>query len=530
MTKENVQSAIDVAIIGGGPCGMYAALLLARAGVHCAVFEQKAGISKHPKAMGITRRTAELFRQCGLHRAIEEGALDLDGRDMVVWARTLLGEELGRVPMAELHSASTPCQAMHCPQPHTERVLLDSLEREARVHLHWGARVEDAVPGGDFVELSMSDGRKLRASWVIAADGAGSHTRKALDIGTDGPGDLGHFVNVLFKAPYGDRLADRKALLYNIFGDTAFEFFVAVDGHDHWLMHHFLQPGETPEQLTAERAAEIIRAVSGMPEVPVEVLGMSPWVMSPKVAKQWRSGRTFLVGDAAARLSPAGGLGLNTGLQGVHNLAWKLACVVKGSAPEMLLDSYHDERRPVALELMKGSNKNADEIFVAVAAALRGDWETVRAMAASSGRAGSGIGRDLGTQYPQGAFLPDGSEARTPPDPVNQYMPDARPGARAPHVPLPDPHRPSILDFFGGGFVALGGKASGASRTDQMAFFQNGLDFEAPNFEAVYGIGSAGVVLVRPDGVVGARFAGGASPAALSEALQHILGGQSLAE
>ena len=520
---SNDSSVVDVAIVGGGPCGMFAGLLLARAGVKCRIFEQKDGISSHPKAMGITRRTSELFRQCGLHRALEEGALDLGGRELVIWARSLAGEELGRVALGEVHSSLTPCTSMHCPQPHTERVLFDALEREAHAEVHFGVRVEEVLAGEDSVELRLADSSTHRAAWVIAADGAGSHTRRGLDIGTDGPGDLGHFVNVLFRASYGDRLADRKALLYNIFGETAFEFFVAVDGREHWLMHHFLQPGETPAQLTKDRAEEIIRSVSGMPEIPVEVLGMSPWVMSPKVAKQWRSGRIFLAGDAAARLSPAGGLGLNTGLQGVHNLAWKLAWVVKRSAPESLLDTYEDERRPVAMELMQGSNKNADEIFAAVAAALREDWEGVRTIAASSRRAGSGIGRDLGTQYRQGAFLPDGTTAESPADPVNDYLPEARPGARAPHIPLPDRHRSSTLDFFGSGFVVLGGKASGASRIEQVPFFQNGLDFEAPGFEAAYGIGSSGVVLIRPDGVVGARFPEGCAPTALCRAMEDVL-------
>jgi putative polyketide hydroxylase len=86
---------------------------------------------------------------------------------------------------------------------------------------------------------------------------------------------------------------------------------------------------------------------SGLPSEPVGILSVMPWVMSPKVARRYRIGRIFLVGDAAARLSPTGGLGLNTGLQSAHNLAWKLAALVKGGAGAGLLDTYEEGKRPV---------------------------------------------------------------------------------------------------------------------------------------------------------------------------------------
>jgi putative polyketide hydroxylase len=498
-----------VAVIGGGPCGLFAALLLSRQGIGCTVFERREGISTHPKAMGLTRRTCEIFRQNGLLEAIEEGALDLGGRDLALWSRTLAGEEFGRVAMPPEAGALTPCRPLHCPQTWTEQVLLDAIVAGGGAEVRFSTVVGGMEQGESSVLLHLERGKTFEASWVVAADGAGSRARSALHIDTQGPGDLGHFINTMFRADYGERLRDRRAILYNTLDAPGYEFFVTVDGSRLWLMHHFLQPGETPGDFPRGRLEEIIKRASGMPEVPVEILSTSAWVMSPCVARRWREGRVFLVGDAAARLSPAGGLGLNTGLQGVHNLAWKLASVLRGQAGESLLDSYEAERRPCALGLMRETNRNADEIFAVVASGMRGNWDAVRETIAHSRRGGAGLGTDLGFRYEHGAFLDDAAPAREPSDPANEYLPDAKPGARAPHVPVTAAAgRASTLDLPAGGFAALAGRAGGAWRHDSLPFFQNGIDFEAPAFEKVHGITSAGVVLVRPDGCVAARFAG----------------------
>ncbi|HYY28967.1 MAG TPA: FAD-dependent monooxygenase [Chthoniobacterales bacterium] len=103
-----MNSAVSVAIIGNRPCGLLTVLLLARAGIRCVVLERKSGISTHPKAMGISRRTSELYRQLGLFDAIRNGSLASDGRFRHIWARSLVGDELGRVPYAYVANELTP--------------------------------------------------------------------------------------------------------------------------------------------------------------------------------------------------------------------------------------------------------------------------------------------------------------------------------------------------------------------------------------------------------------------------------------
>lgn len=518
----------SVVIVGAGPCGLLAGLLLARAGVRCTIFEKNTGLSTHPKAMGISRRTCEIYRQIGIYPALAAVSLPLEERSLAVWSRTLAGEELGRTPLREFHSPLTPVTAQHCPQTETERILLDALRLEPLASIQFGAEVLAVRMEESGGEVRLADGTACVFSWLVVADGAGSRLRKQFGVGTTGPGDMGHFLNLMLRAPYGDYLENRPALLYNCFWEGGFDTFVSINGHDRWLMHHFLEPGEVPTDFSASRLLELVRQASGLPEVPVEIEGVSPWVMSPKLATSFRHGRALFVGDAAARLSPAGGLGLNTGLQSVHNLAWKLAAVVQGQAAEKLLDTYHSERHAHSAGILRATNQNAGEIFATVAEALAGHWEEVRSLIAKNRRGGSNLGLDLGVHYESGAFVPDGTPSLPLADPVNDYLPSARPGGRAPHLPIETSgHETSLLDFFRGSFTLLSSaKGQGWPDSFPMGWTRrDGRDFHAEGFSETYGVEADGAVLVRPDGIVAARWASApADPAlAVTQTLQTIL-------
>lgn len=489
-----------VAVIGAGPVGLMSALLLARAGVPCTVFEQHEGISTHPKAMGITRRTAEIFRQCGLLDRMEEADFSTPETQLIIWAQALAGEELGRAPRPPAEVEWSPSRPFHSPQTHTEAVLLSALEAEPLAKVNFRHRVRTIGRESHAVELDVSgpDGGYIcRAEWVIAADGAGSPVRRVLGIQAEGPGDLGHFLNVFFHADPGEALEGRRALLYNILREDLVEFLVSVNGRDLWLMHHFLQPGEDATRYSADVLEGMIRSAMGLPGLRVQILGRAPWVMSPKVARGFRDGRIFLAGDSAARLSPAGGLGMNTGIQSAHNLAWKLAAVVHGHAGESLLDSYEQERRALSLSVMHHANENSGEVFREVDCALRGAYDELRALLAASHRRAEDCRFDTAIEY--------------------------RNGPRFPHAWLNvDGRRISTLDLVGGRFVILAGP-NAAVPDDALYEIVRPAGFEDAGFAAAWGLDAGGVVLVRPDGFVAWKSGndGAAAPRAVREALSH---------
>jgi len=402
-----------VAIVGGGPTGLLSALLLARSGIECVLLERHPDVINHPKAMSLTGRTMEIFRSLGLESAVRSGALDMHDRALAIWSRSLVGEEWGTIPLPRGDDGEPMNGAVHCPQPVTERALLAALESEPLASILFDHEVMgfDEEEAG-VIRLSVRRSKTvipfdLRCRYLIGADGAASPIRRGLQIQAEGPGDQGHFLNVFFRASYGKHLRHRRAVLYQALDKGRFEAFVSVNGDDLWLMHHFLMPGESPTDFSSEQLIAMVTEASGLPHEPVEILGASPWVMSPKVAHRFRAGSVFLVGDSSARLSPSGGLGMNTGLQAAHNLMWKLSSVLHG-APDSLLDSYQSERRPVALASFHTADGFRQEVFATIEAGVVGDFEKVKQLVAASSRV-ENPGDRLGVQYESGAFVSDGA-------------------------------------------------------------------------------------------------------------------------
>lgn len=495
-----------VAIVGGGPVGLLSALLLARSGVECILFERHSGVLNHPKAMALTGRTVEIFRSLGLEPSVLAGSLDMNGRALAIWCRNLVGETWGTIPLAGDTDEAPMDGSLHCPQTVTEKTLLDALEKEPLASILFDHEVMDCAEHADGrIHLSVRRASSsaipftFHSRYLIAADGAASPIRRSLNIQAEGPGDQGHFLNVFFRASYGKHLQHRRAVLYHALDEGRFESLVAVNGDDLWLMHHFLMPGESPADFTHERLAQMVTEASGLPHEPVEILGVSPWVMSPKVAHRFQSGRYYLVGDASARLSPTGGLGMNTGLQGSHNLIWKLASVLNG-APESVLESYEHERRPVALAAFQTADEFRKEVFETIEAGITGDFQRVKSLVASSLRT-ENPGSKIGSRYDSGAWVPDEFGGTG--------------GLLAPiHVTVDDEVFP-ITRWMGYQWVLIVAGASSAWQTaaDQIQTYLGSIivrqiggiegagDTEGVFLES-YHLKPGGALLVRPDGFV----------------------------
>jgi putative polyketide hydroxylase len=278
-----------------------------------------------------------------------------------------------------------------------------------------------------------------------------------------------------------------------------------------------------------------------VPDLEVEVRSVGLWRMNVTVAERLVAGRVVLCGDAAHQFPPTGGLGVNTGLQGMHNAMWKLALCVQGVANWSLLETYNAERRAPALRTARQSLENHRNVGRIAAAAYNpsgSDMETSEVIRESH-RYGNHLGVEFGTRYESTAVIPDGSEPPGVEDTYSDYAPSATPGCRAPHVWLgSDTEQVSTLDLFGAGFTVLTGpdgevwhEAAGeAFRTlhTPIACYTIGTpglaDFRNVFFDQ-YGITDDGAVLVRPDGYVAWRSATGNSDGApLFDAVDQILG------
>jgi hypothetical protein len=250
-------------------------------------------------------------------------------------------------------------------------------------------------------------------------------------------------------------------------------------------------------------------------------------------------GRVILCGDAAHQFPPTGGLGVNTGLQGMHNVMWKLAYFVQDRAPWTLVETYDTERRELAKRITMQSLQNSSNVGKINAAATKGvdSGLSTEEVVAASRRYGNHLGIELGAAYVSPAVVPDGTTPPAVEDDYSDYAPSATPGCRAPHVWLGDREAQlSTLDLFAGFtlLAAPGGEdwLRAAKRVDDELDVRidayrvgtAGLRDDG-TFARTYGLANDGAVLVRPDGHVGWRCAKGPADAtAPREALRSILG------
>jgi len=308
------------------------------------------------------------------------------------------------------------------------------------------------------------------------------------------------------------------------------------------------QPAGT---FTEDVCAGLVRRAIGPAEVDLAVRTVSPWTMTAQVAARYREGRVFLVGDAAHRFPPSGGMGMNTGIQDVHNLAWKLRAVTEGWADAALLDTYERERRPIAERNAEQSFVNAMRILEMAAdlgiteatPAARAAFHATLADPAGRERIARGIasqqdhfdmlGLQLGLGYESGALVPDGSAPPAPSNPVREYVPTTRPGARLPHAWVERAgRRCSTLDLVAGDCCTLVAAPGAAAWVDDatrrasipMRCVVEGRDFADPegHWRRVRGVGDEGALLVRPDQHIAWRAA--CVPASLAGAERAIAG------
>ncbi|MFE6747961.1 FAD-dependent oxidoreductase [Kitasatospora purpeofusca] len=538
--NPKVDDRVPVLIVGGSLVGLSAALFLGRLGVRHLLVEKHADTSRHPRGRGNNVRTMELYRVAGIEAAIREAASVLAPNHGILQAPSLTGEEqewlFREIDPGGRLARFSPSSWCLCSQNDLEPVLRHAA-RDLGADIRFGTELlsfEQDDEGVTALLRSRETGeeRTVRAQYLVAADGPRSPARTALGIGQSGKGELFHNVSITFRAKrLAEAVGDRHFIACYLTNPEADGALLPVDNREEWVFHAPWHPehGEPLEAFTDERCARHIRAAVGMPELDVEVTGRAPWHAAERVAESYSSGRVFLAGDSAHEMSPTGAFGSNTGIQDAHNLAWKLAAVLCGWAGPGLLDTYGQERRPVArVTSERASARSAEHSHPGYA------------VVPGVGRQAGVLAVALGYRYPRGAV--------TGTDPEGPVVPEAfgsagEPGSRAPHQWLLRAGvRLSTLDLYEQTMVLLTGSAGtawqeGARRAaDRLAVpleaFRIGPDGEddlAPepgeDFAALHGIGPDGALLVRPDGFVAWRARGPVEDPAgeVERALREVL-------
>ncbi len=548
-------------IVGAGPVGMIAAILLERLGQRSLLIERRSGPQTAPAAHVVNARSFEICRQAGLDmEAIGAACKSPEDGGHVRFVTRLADREIGHLPFERQGDEClrfTPTPLRNLSQHRFEPILVDAIGKLAETELRYGWQWEQSVQDGAGVTSQVRDLQsgalhEVRSAYVIGTDGARSRVRSSLGIEMEGPQRLQSFLMIHFAANLREMVRERPGALHFVIDPEVGGVFVAHDIDREWVYMHDFDPDQ--EELSgyddARCRALVIRALGE--ETELEILHRGSWHMSAQVASEMRNGRILLAGDSAHRFPPTGGMGLNTGFQDAHNLAWKLAAVEAGWAPASLLESYAIERLPIARENAQQSVKNAMKLAL-LPRALGTDEEPTRTRIARTLSSEEGrrsvaeaieaqaehfdmLGLQLGYGYAAGALALDDD---TLPDPISPrtYRPSARPGARLPHAWVESRgERRSTLDLIDLGrftLISLGAHtrwAEAARHATHLPFahIRLGIDATAPDdaWRADCEVGPDGALLVRPDQHIGWRAEGlPDSPASsLDAALRRILG------
>lgn len=553
-TRKAPTEHVPVLICGGGPVGLLTSILLSRAGIQNLVVEKRDRTNTMPRARGITVRSVEIMSQLGLQERLGTISLPPLWTKSFVYTEKLAGEVIGVMHAKAMDADAqdngySPLKYYVAAQDRIDPMLYEAAsgysEAEVRFNNEVTGYVEDETGITTTVRKPNGTISRIRSAYLIAADGGKSPLRAMAGIGETGLKNLRSFINNHIRADFSRFTAGREGALIWTFAPGLEGIFQALDGKTDWAVQVQYDP-ETFENdtWTEEQARAHIRAMIGHPEaddVEIEIVKTYTFTLSMMISSQLRKGRLLLTGDAAHQVPPHGGFGLNTGLQSAHNLAWKLAMVLRGDASDALLDTYDTERREVAQRVCEFAKKNAGYIEQMLSAMRNAvNTEEKSAIISGSRQYGNWWGLDVGVHYEgKGAFVGDDIAPPAVDDPVIDFVPHAKPGHRAPHFwARQAQERVSSISLCHSQFVLFAGPAGDAwiraaaddrlglkSKIKAYRVAQDGDLIPESDFCLLYGIGPSGAVLVRPDGHVAfrAQDSTGDPAVRLGAALDHVL-------
>ena len=352
----------QVLVVGAGPAGLVAGITLARHGVRVVVAEKRSEISALPRALVISTRSMEILRAWGLEDAVRAGAADVEPCGWV--ADTFVSADGAEIPLGYPKTTDTevsPTRPAWAPQDHLEPILLARLRGHPSARIRFGCELIDLEQHVDGVRARLrvqSTGAttQVHALFVIGADGARSTVRTLLGIGMQGQDQLAEYHSVQFRAPLHTIRPDRRYGLTVITHPDAAGVLAPQGPGDRWHYAREWRPGQPRLlDLPHPRLATLIATATGVPDLRPAIVRVSGFRFAAQIADRYRERRGFLVGDAAHRMTPRGGTGMNTAIHDAYDLAWKLGWLLRGWAEPDLLDSYERERRPVGLHNVQRS-------------------------------------------------------------------------------------------------------------------------------------------------------------------------------
>jgi 2,4-dichlorophenol 6-monooxygenase len=530
--------------------------------------------SKLPKAHVLSQRSMEIFADIGVAAEILARSAPLENMTGIAWYSSLSsgprdgrGRRLGFLGgwsegnLDPDFMVSSAYATANLPQVRLEPLLKERAESHSEATVRFGHELVDLKQDGDGVTATVLDRKSgqtylVRAAYVLGADGGRtvadligitvrtlSTIRKVVSLHISADlseyfDDPGPMIRWVFNPEHGESLT---------FGGILIEMGPDHWGHrsEEWTLSIPTATGD-PTTMSPEELTEMAGNVLGIPDFKPTIHQVSEWWMQTALADEFQAGRVFLLGDAAHRHPPTGGLGLNSAIHDAYNLCWKIAAVLAGRAGDELLETYQVERRPVAQNNLDISaelavhqvklapilgvspDRSAEENW----AALRPFWEDLPGATERRHAFSEYLGvmapelkpqnADLGYAYESQAIVGDGSAVVTPLDRASLYIPSTRPGSLLPHAwVVRGGEQLAIRSLVHGGHFALIAGEDGkdwmeAARTLASA---HGIPLRAVRIgvEGVdlvdtrrawlrnRGITASGAVLVRPDGHIAFR-------------------------
>ena len=537
-----------------------------------------------PRAHITNQRAMEIFRDLGVEEQVLADATPHELVGDTVFCTTIAGEEIGRIKTWGTHPAreadyqlASPCLICDIPQTYLEPILVKNATArgtQTRFSTEYLSHTQDDSGVTTTVKDRLTGASySIRSRYLIGADGARSLVAEHIGLPYEGRMDIAGSINITFKADISAQVATRPSVLYWVIqpgsdvGGIGAGLVRMIRPWNEWLIVWGYDITQPPPTVDVDKATEIVRNLLGLPDLDVEITGTSLWGNNEMYATHLQRRRVFAAGDAMHRHPPSNGLGSNTSVQDSYNLAWKLAAVLRGEAGPGLLETYSQERAPVAKQIVTRANKSSREFgqFFEVLGLTEAETEEEMREQIEERKANTARGRakraalvsamelknyefnahgvELGQFYQSAAIVGDGTVRPEPArDPELYYQASTVPGSHLPHAWVGDAaSKVSTLDLAPYGAFTLFTGIAGEAWAD--AAEKVGRDLNVPIKTVIIGPGREvtdiyydwarvreidedGALLVRPDKFIGWRSMSlpVAPDQALRDALTSLLG------